>query len=58
MKQDKVVVRPASRLETMVLVFRLVCPGMCYMQKAITFPVWVIFINLCDDTPVFLTETA
>ena len=36
----------------------LVCLGMCYTQKAMTFPVWVLFLNLCDDTPVFPTETA
>ena len=35
---------------------QLVCLGMCYMQKATTLPVWVLFINLCDDTPVFLIE--
>ena len=48
--------RPAARLETMGFVDKLVCIGMCYTQKAMTFPVWVIFINLCDDNPVFLTE--
>ena len=51
---------PVARLETGDdgIGVQLVCVGMCYMQKAITFPVQVLFLNLCDDTPVFLTETA
>ena len=36
----------------------LICPGIYCRKKAITSPVWVQFINLCDKTPVFLTETA
>ena len=35
---------------------KLVCSGICCMKKTTTFPVWVLFINLCIDTPVFLTE--
>ena len=37
---------------------QLVYLGICYMQNAMVFPKWLLFINLCDDTPVFLTETA
>ena len=50
--------RPSARLETMVLVFRLVCLGICCTQKAMTFPVWVLFLNLCDKTPVLLRHIA
>ena len=49
--------RPATRLETMGFFDKLVCYSKCFRSKAGTFPVWVLFINLCDDTPVFLTET-
>ena len=42
--------RPNAILETMVLVFRLVCLGICCTQKAMTFPVWVLFLNLYDDS--------
>ena len=38
----------------------LVCFSICCTQKTMTFPVWVIFlkfVNLCDDIPVFLTGT-
>ena len=36
----------------------LVFIGICYMQKGMTFPVWVLFLNLCDKTPVFLRHIA
>ena len=48
---------PASRLETMGFVDKLVCCSRCFISKASDSPLWVPFINLCDDTPVFLTET-
>ena len=58
MSGNALMVRPAARLETMALVFRLVCLGICCTKKAMIFPVCVLFINLCENTPVFLTETA
>ena len=48
--------RPAARLDRMTLVFRIVCLGMCFRSKAMTFPVCVLFFHLCDVTPVFLIE--
>ena len=50
--------RPAARLETMALVFSSYAVVCIVCKKAMTFPIWVIFLNLCDDTPVFLTEIA
>ena len=37
---------------------KLVCLSMYFRQKAMTFPVWVLFLNLCDKTPVFLRHIA
>ena len=30
-----------------------VCPSIKFRQKASTFPIWVQFMKLCDNTPVF-----
>ena len=37
--------RPATRLEKMGFVDKLVCLGRCFRWKGITFPVWVQFIK-------------
>ena len=58
MSGHKLMGRPAARLETMAFGDKLVCCRMYCLKMAMTSPVWVQFINLCDDTPVFLTETA
>ena len=34
----------------------LVCSSTRRSQKAMTFPVWVQFINLCDKTPMLLRQ--
>ena len=36
----------------------LICPGIKRRKKAMTFPVQVKFIILCDKTPVFLRQIA
>ena len=36
----------------------ILCPGIKRRKKEMTFPVWVQFINLCDNTPVFLRHIA
>ena len=49
---------PAAILETMVLVFSSYIVVCIVDKKAMTFPVWVLFLNLCDKTPVFLRHIA